>query len=348
MPDLKPMPRFQFTSGCQIIAEIAQAHDGSLGAAHALIDAAARAGAHAVKFQIHLADSESTREEQWRVPFSRQDASRFDYWRRMEFTAEQWTGLSQHAREAGLAFVVSPFSTEAVALGSRIGVDVWKVASGELGHTRLLEAIFAQPEPVIISTGMSDWAEIERVVGLAAARQKTYALLQCDTRYPSPPESWGLNVVGELQRRFECPVGLSDHSGDIYAGLAAAALGANLVEAHITLSKAAFGPDVPASLTPEQFAALAEGVRQIELARSHPVDKDVNAHRLADVRAIFSRSVALLRDLPAGSTLGLEHLTLKKPAGGFSETDLPHLIGRTLAVDLTADVLLRESHLIPL
>ncbi len=342
------MPLNQDLSECQIIAEVAQAHDGSLGSAHALIDAAARGGAHAVKFQIHIADAESTREEQWRIPFSRQDASRFAYWKRMEFSEDQWLGLRGHAAQAGLAFVVSAFSLEAVELGARIGVDFWKIASGELGHRRLLDAIFGQPEPVIISTGMSDWLEIAQVVDLARASQKSFALLQCDTQYPSPPEAWGLNVIDELRTRFSCPVGLSDHSGDIYAGLAAVALGATLLEVHLALSKEAFGPDVPASLTPAQLSTLSEGVRQLVLARTHLIDKDKNALKLAEVRAKFSRSVALRQPLPAGSILRPEHLTLKKPAGGFSEADLPALLGRTLASDLPADVLLRETHLLPL
>src|SRR5258706_2002404 len=122
------------TSGCLIIAEVAQAHDGSLGLAHAFIDAIAAAGADAVKFQTHIAAAESTPEEPWRVKFSSQDASRYDYWKRMEFSEEQWRGLQQHAEEKELLFLSSPFSLEAVELLERVGVCAWKIASGEVSN----------------------------------------------------------------------------------------------------------------------------------------------------------------------------------------------------------------------
>ena len=124
---------------CLIIAEVAQAHDGSLGTAHAFIDAIAGAGADAVKFQTHIAAAESTPDEPWRVKFSPQDATRFDYWKRMEFTEEQWKGLKQHADECELIFLSSPFSFEAVDLLDRVGVAAWKVPSGETANAPMLD-----------------------------------------------------------------------------------------------------------------------------------------------------------------------------------------------------------------
>src|SRR5918992_3358857 len=124
---------------CMIIAEVAQAHDGSLGMAHAFIDAIATTGADAVKFQTHIASAESTPTEPWRIQFSRQDTSRYDYWKRMEFTEAQWSGLKQHADERGLIFLSSPFSIEAVELLERVGVAAWKVASGEVSNRPLFE-----------------------------------------------------------------------------------------------------------------------------------------------------------------------------------------------------------------
>ena len=119
----------QFSSDrCLIIGEVAQAHDGSLGTAHAYIDAIAKAGAEAVKFQTHIAAAESSPQEPWRVRFSYQDASRYDYWKRMEFTEEQWLGLKRHADEKHLEFLSSPFSVEAAKMLSRVGVKCWKIA----------------------------------------------------------------------------------------------------------------------------------------------------------------------------------------------------------------------------
>ena len=140
---------------CLIIAEVAQAHDGSLGAAHAYIDAIADAGADAVKFQTHIAEAESTPHEPWRVKFSKQDATRYDYWKRIEFTEEQWLGLKQHADERNLIFLSSPFSIEAVDLLTRIGVRYWKIASGEVSNLPMLEHILKTRLPIILSSGMS-------------------------------------------------------------------------------------------------------------------------------------------------------------------------------------------------
>src|SRR5687768_6507071 len=133
---------------CLIIGEVAQAHDGSLGMAHAFIDAIANAGADAVKFQTHIADAESTPGEPWRVKFSPQDASRYEYWRRMEFSEAQWHGLRDHAERRGLRFLSSPFSLEAVHLLSRVGVHAWKIASGELTNPQLLDGIAKTGLPV--------------------------------------------------------------------------------------------------------------------------------------------------------------------------------------------------------
>src|ERR671939_371718 len=139
---------------CLIIGEVAQAHDGSLGLAHAFIDAIADAGAHAVKFQTHIAAAESTPGEPWRVKFSRQDASRYDYWKRMEFTEEQWHGLKQHADESGVQFLSSPFSVEAVELLTRVGVAAWKVASGEVSNQPMFQKMAETRWPILLSTGM--------------------------------------------------------------------------------------------------------------------------------------------------------------------------------------------------
>src|SRR5262249_34279615 len=153
-----------FQSGCIIIGEVAQTHDGSLGAAHAFIDAIATAGADGIKFQTHIAAAESTRGEPWRVKFSRQDATRYDYWQRMGFTEEQWRCLKQHAEERGLLFLISPFSLEAVELLSRVGVAAWKIASGEVSNTPMFTRIAETRLPIFLSTGMSPLAEIDKAV----------------------------------------------------------------------------------------------------------------------------------------------------------------------------------------
>ena len=331
-------------SGCTIVAEVGQAHDGSLGTAHAFIDAAADAGADAIKFQTHLADAESTVDEQWRVRFSRQDATRLDYWRRMEFTAEQWAGLYAHARERGLEFVSSPFSLEAVALLARTGIDRWKIASGEVGNRALLDAVARDGRPVIVSSGMSDLEELADAVALLRAAGTDVTALQCTSAYPCPPEELGLNLIAEYRERLGVPTGLSDHSGTVAAGIAAVALGASMLEVHVTLSRHAFGPDVSSSLTIEELGELVRGVRLVEVALANPV-ADAKAASRAPMRALFTRSVALTRDLPAGHVLTAADLTLKKPGTGIAADRIDALVGRRLRGDVGADRLLREDDL---
>jgi N,N'-diacetyllegionaminate synthase len=330
---------------CLIIGEVAQAHDGSLGAAHAYIDAVANAGADAVKFQTHIAAAESTPGEPWRVKFSRQDATRYDYWRRMEFTAEQWCGLAEHARERGLIFLSSAFSREAVELLESIGVPAWKVGAGEVTNLPLLERMARTGKPVLLSSGMATWAELDAAVACVRGNGAPAAVLQCTTAYPCPPEKLGLNVIADLRERYRCPVGLSDHSATIYAGLAAVTLGADLLEVHATFSRECFGPDVVASLTTAELRQLVEGVRFIERTLASPVDKEAMAADLGPLRRMFTKSVVARRELAAGAVLCAEDLTVKKPGTGIPAARLPELIGRRLRVAVATDQLLQESDL---
>jgi N-acetylneuraminate synthase len=336
-----------------VVGEVAQAHDGSLGAAHAFIDAVADAGADAVKFQTHIAAAESTPSEPWRVRFSQQDATRYEYWKRMEFSEEAWGGLADHARRRGIWFLSSPFSPEAVDLLSRAGVAAWKIASGETSNLPLLDRVLGLRDglPILLSTGMSDWAEVDAAVARVRAAQTSgagpLAVFQCTSAYPCPPERVGLNVIAEIRERYGSAAGLSDHSGTIFPGLAAAALGADLLEVHVTFSKRAFGPDVPASVTLEELATLVEGIRFVETALAHPVDKDAAAREAAPLHALFTKSVVLKRDLPRGTVLANEHLAAKKPGTGIPAARLPELVGARLARDVRADEPLAEADLEP-
>jgi N,N'-diacetyllegionaminate synthase len=334
-------------TGCLVVVEVGQAHDGSLGTAHALLDAAADAGADAIKFQTHLADAESTPAEPWRVAFSPQDGSRLDYWRRMELSEQHWSGLREHAHERHLGFLSSPFSVEAVELLQRVGIDAWKVASGELGNHPLLDAIAACGQPVLLSTGMSPWSEVEDAVARLGRHGAEVTVLQCTSEYPCPPERLGLNVLAELRERFDGPVGLSDHTGSAHAIVAAAALGAEVVEVHVTLSPWAFGPDVSSSLKVEDLAEAIRGVHFVNEALAHPVDKDAMADELAELRTTFGRSVVTRHALPAGTVLTEEHLAAKKPAGGLPASALAALVGRSLAHDVARDHRLGEDDLEP-
>jgi N-acetylneuraminate synthase len=322
---------------CLVIAEVAQSHDGSLGQAYAFIDAAARAGADVIKFQTHIAAEESTLAEPWRVRFSKQDDTRLDYWRRMEFTESQWIGLKEHADAAGIRFLSSPFSLRAVDMLERLGMPAWKVASGEIANFQLLDAMIATQLPIILSTGMSPWSEIDAAVARVRASGNDLTVMQCTSEYPCPPERTGLGVLAQLRERYGCRVGISDHSGRIYCGIAAAALGAKLIEVHVAFSREMFGPDVPASITFEELKQLTEGVQFVDAALSHPIDKDAIAAEKSNLRSIFGRSIVAARDLASGTTLSTDVLALKKPGTGLPESQLTALLGRRLSKPLSRD-----------
>lgn len=330
---------------CLIIAEVAQAHDGSLGMAHAYIDAVAETGADGVKFQTHIAEAESTPAETFRVQFSQQDATRYEYWKRMEFDEAEWQGLAQHCQASGLIFLSSPFSVEAVELLTRIGMPAWKIPSGEVTTTPMFESIAQTKKPVLMSTGMSDWAEIDASVERLKTHGLPYLIYQCTTSYPCPPEKVGLNIITEMRERYGCPIGLSDHSGTIYSGLAAAAIGIDMLEVHVTMSREMFGPDVAASVTTQELSQLVQGVRFIEAMQLHPVDKDELAIEMEPLRRMFYKSIVAAEDLPGGTVLESQHMQLKKPGTGLRPSRLESLLGRRLLHEVKKDDFIREEDL---
>lgn len=280
--------RFRVGDGapCLIVAEVAQAHEGSLSLAHAYIDAVAAAGADVVKFQCHIAAAESTPDEPWRVePRWPQDASRYDYWRRMEFSGEQWAGLAEHAQDRSMEFLCSPFSVKAVELLNPL-VKAWKVASGEVHNDPLISAIIRTGKTAFISTGMSTYAEIQSVANRFRGTGVRHVLMACTSEYPTPAERVGLPNMLALDTRY--PFGLSDHSGMIWPSLAAVTLGASIVEVHVKLSAHDQGFDAESSITVDDLAGLVEGVRFIEKAKT-PVDKDAMARELEPMRELFMR-----------------------------------------------------------
>lgn len=325
------------------MAEVAQSHDGSLGTAHAFIEAIANGGADAVKFQTHIAAAESTPHEPYRVHFSMQDPTRYEYWKRMEFTEEQWQGLAKHAHDRGLIFLSSPFSVEAVELLIRIGVPAWKIASGEIADAPMFDRIAETGLPILLSTGMSPLGEIDSAVASIGRRGLPFLVLQTTSSYPCPPERVGVNLIPFFRERYGCPVGLSDHSGTIYPGLAAAALGVEMLEVHVTLSREMFGPDVAASITTSELCQLVDGVRFIERMREHPVDKDTLPEEMTAMRHLFFKSVVAQVDLPAGTVISQGHLAVKKPGTGIPASRLRDLIGSRLRRDVKADEILREE-----
>ncbi len=327
---------------CLVIAEVAQGHDGSLGTAHAYIDAVVKAGADAIKFQTHIADAESTLHEKFRIKVFPQDATRYDYWKRMEFTSEQWAGLAGHAQEKGLLFLSTPFSIEAVELLERLDVPAWKIGSGDIGNLPMIERVAQTKKPVLLSSGMSPWTELDAAVACVGAANAPVAVFQCTTSYPCPPEQIGINVLEELRERYGCPVGLSDHSGTVFASMAAVASGADLIEVHTVFSRDCFGPDVSSSVTTTELSQVVEGARFIQRAMAHPVRKDEAAADRRETHTLFGRSLVAARNLPAGYRLSKEDIAIKKPGGGIPPKRFSEIIGHVILRDYTTNEFFEE------
>jgi N,N'-diacetyllegionaminate synthase len=311
-----------------IIAEVAQAHDGSLGMAHAYIDAAYDAGVDAIKFQTHIAASESTLDENFRVKFSRQDKTRFEYWKRMEFSFDEWLGLANHAKEKGLIFLSSPFSIDAFELLNKLDVPMWKVGSGEFENNQLIDAMINSKKPILYSTGMSNWIEIDQSVDYFRKMNAQFVLMQCTTMYPTNFDKIGLNVFEDFKNKYDCLIGFSDHSGEIYAPLYSIANGINVFEAHITFDKRMFGPDISSSLTIDNFKLLTNFNKQIHKIKSNPVNKDLISDELKFTKELFSKSLATIRDVEIGEIITKELITLKKPGTGILFNQINQILGR--------------------
>ena len=320
-----------------IVAEIAQAHDGSLAAAHEYIDLVSKSGVDAVKFQTHIASAESTSREPWRVKMATTDKSRHDYWKRMEFTRDEWIELRDHCLNIGLGFLSSPFSVAAVELLNQLDVEVWKIASGEIGNTPMIEAMLLTQKPIILSTGLSTLSEIDSLVNLIRSRGVDLTILQCTSEYPCPAKMTGLNLLKDFTERWNCRVGISDHSGTIFPSIASVALGATVIEVHVTSSRDAGGVDGPSSVTPDELVQLVRGVRFIESAMANRLDKTILSESAANMKQIFGRSIVASRDLVVGHVLTRDDLAFKKPGGGLSWDQLDLILGKKLSKSVLMD-----------
>jgi N,N'-diacetyllegionaminate synthase len=317
-----------------LIAEIAQAHEGSLGIAHSYIDALSKTGVDAIKFQTHIAEAESSEYEKFRVKFSYEDDTRFDYWKRMEFTLDQWIGLKKHCDEVGIEFISSPFSSSAVNLLEKVGVKKYKIGSGEVNNRLLIDKICKTGKEIFLSSGMSSYKELDEAISWINLHQNKLSVFQCTTNYPTLPEEWGLNVIQEMKSRYRLPIGFSDHSGEIYASLAAATLGAELLEFHAVFNKEMFGPDTRSSLAIDQVVQLVKGIRQIEEATYEIVNKDQN-QKFTELKDNFGKSLCVNKDLKAGHIISFEDLEAKKPRNkGVDASLYIDIIGKSLKSDL--------------
>jgi N-acetylneuraminate synthase len=252
--------------------------------------------------------------------------------------------MQTRAHDRGLLFLSSPFSLEAVELLESIGMAQYKIPSGEVTNLPLLDAVARTGKPVLLSSGMSSWSELDAAVAALRRHHDRISVLQCTSEYPCAYEQVGLNVMLEMRQRYGLPVGLSDHTLDNYAVFAAVTLGASVVEKHLTFSRKMYGSDARHSLEPREFAELVSGVRAIETMLSSRVDKH-DVRRFARMKEIFQKSVTSRVDIPAGAILSREMLALKKPGTGIPAARLDDVLGQTAARAIPAGEVLNWSDL---
>jgi len=328
-----------------LIAEAGVNHNGSLDMALRLVDAAHAAGADAVKFQTFRAEDlalpgAATAAYQQGATG---ETDQFAMLRRLELDAAQHQRIAAHCAQRGIEFLSTPFSEEAVDLLVGLGVKRLKLSSGELVNRPLLEKAAATGLPLLLSTGMATLDEVQQAVGWVRTawaqrgvppQRQALTLLHCTSAYPAPDAALNLRAIVTLQHATGLPVGYSDHSLGNVAALAAAALGARVIEKHLTLDRALPGPDHQASSEPAEFAALARDLRRLQ----DMLGDGVKAPRTdeLDVRTVARRSVVLAHDLPAGTVLRREHLLLRRPQNGIAAADLDAVVGRTLRADTAA------------
>jgi len=329
-----------------IIAEAGVNHDGDVKIAHALIDAAADAGADAVKFQTFdpalLVSADAPAAAYQREATGQQEQrAMLDA---LTLPTGAWAALAAHARRRKIIFLSTPFDTASADLLDQIGVDAFKVPSGELTNLPFIRDLARRGKPMLVSTGMSTMAEVaEALLAIRAAGNPPVMLFHCVSAYPAPVVDCNLAVIPALASAFNIPTGWSDHTPDATACLAAAALGAVILEKHLTLDCTRSGPDHAASLEPHHFAMLVSQVHTVRAAIGDGLKRPMPSE--ADVRRVARRSLHTARDLPAGAILTSQDLVVLRPGTGLPPATLDRLIGRRLAASLSAGTLLAEAHL---
>jgi sialic acid synthase SpsE len=325
---------------CLVIAEIGSNHDGSLERALALVDAAAGAGADAVKFQSFRAATLLVR-RRFRPGGGWQPAPAYPALERLEVPVAWHAVLRDRARARRVAFLSTPFDEERAALLAALGVPAFKVASGDLTHVPLLRRLGGFGRPILLSTGLATPEEIEAALAAIAegaggiARRPPVVLLHCVSTYPLRPEDANLRALGTLARRFGLPVGWSDHSPGHTLALGAVALGASVVEKHLTDDRRRPGPDHPFAMEPGEFRAMVAAVRDLEAALGDGEKRPRDGER--DERVWARRSIYAARPLAVGRVLEARDLKVVRPAAGLAPAALDALLGRPLRRALEAD-----------
>lgn len=320
---------------CFVIAEIGVNHNGDLALAKQLIDVAAQAGADCVKFQVFHADS-LVGPNAPLAPYQGTDRAigQSEMLRGLQLEEADWMALKRQCDDLGITFLATPFDEESLDLLMDLSVAALKVGSGDLTNPDLLRAVGSTHLPVILSTGMATMEEVDHALGvLDEVRAGDVLLLHCVSAYPADPVDANLRAMRSMSDQFQLSVGFSDHTLGIEVALAAVALGACVIEKHITINNTLPGPDHRASLTPPEFASLVKGIRTVEMSLGTGRKEPAAAE--ADVAAVARRSLTAARDLPAGHVLESRDIAVQRPGIGLKPALKDELVGKRVRKSLT-------------
>ncbi len=330
---------------CFVIAEAGVNHNGSLELALKLVDAAAVAGADAVKFQTFVAErlvTVTAAKAAYQARNTGTDGSQLEMLKALELSPEAHATLIAHCRQRGILFLSSPFEEESSDFLDALGVTAFKVPSGELTNLPLLRHLARKGRPLIVSTGMATLAEVDEAVeALRGAGCRKIILLHCVSQYPADPQDSNLRAMATMREAFGVPVGFSDHARDSTVAIVAVALGACVLEKHFTLDRALPGPDHRASVEPEELTALVRAVRSAEQAlgdgRKEPKSCETETARTARKSLVAAKVIAM------GATLTADMVEIKRPGTGLPPKRMAMLLGRRARLEIPSGVLLGEE-----
>jgi N-acetylneuraminate synthase len=332
---------------CYIIAEAGVNHNGDLGLARRLIDAAHGAGADAVKFQTFKAErlvTASAPKAEYQREHTARDESQLDMLRKLELSEPAHRELLAYSSARGIQFLSTPFEETSADFLQALGVPAFKLPSGELTNLPLLGHVARMGRPMLVSTGMADLHEVEAAV--ACIRQHgnpPLILLHCVSNYPASASDANLRAMATMAAACGVPVGYSDHTEGNEVALAAVALGACVIEKHLTLDRTLPGPDHQASLEPAEFAAAVRAIRRVEGALGH--GRKEPAPSEAGIAAVARKSIVTTRALPAGTRLTAADVALRRPGTGLPPAALPDIVGRVVRVPLAAGAVVQRADL---
>jgi N,N'-diacetyllegionaminate synthase len=316
-----------------IIAEVGSVHDGSFGNACKLIHLAAKCGANAVKFQTHFGELESLKNASRPAFFKEED--RISYFNRTMFSFSEYKKFILIAKKNKIDFLSSPFSIEAVDFLESLKIKAYKIPSGELTNHPLLERVARTGKKVFLSTGMAKRDEIDNAVKILK-KSRELIIMQCTSIYPCPLDKVGLNVIGEIRKKYKTKVGFSDHTTDSVAAIGAVFFGASVIEKHITFSKHMYGSDAKNSMEPKEFKIFCDNIKKASFIYNNPIKKD-SFFNFVNIKKIFEKSIVSKINLSKGTKIKMHHLSFKKPGDGISSSKYKQVLGLRLKKDIKKD-----------